>query len=61
VTECSNGEVLGAATILPATSALTAFMFNKVHPLIVAGFVLANVIAMAVLLSRLARYFINRK
>ena len=61
MSENSNGEVLGAATALPATSALSVFLLNKVHPILVASFVVLNAVALGALMARLSRYFINRK
>ncbi|MFC1727364.1 hypothetical protein ACFL0Y_02470 [Patescibacteria group bacterium] len=55
------GEVLGAATVLPATTAVSIFLANKAHPSIVAGFVLVNFLVLTVLLTRVTRYFINKK
>ncbi len=61
MSENSVGQVLGAATVLPATSAIIYALVNRAHPLVLVGFLMLNIFALTVLVARLTRYFVNRK
>jgi hypothetical protein len=60
MTDYGKGAVLGAAAVLPATSAVELAMTNSVNPAIVDGFLAINFIWLLVLTAHISRYFVNR-
>lgn len=60
MSDYGKGSVLTAATVLPATSAGLLFA-DKVHPLIVVGFMAVNALMLVLLVAHISRYLINRK
>jgi hypothetical protein len=59
MTDYGKGSVLGAS-LLPATSA-GIIAFNPMHPFIIAGFIVINVLWLVLLAGHISRYLINRK
>ena len=60
MTDYGKGTILGTATVLPATSALSIAMVDKLHPAILVAFLIINVIMFVILSSHISRYFFNR-
>lgn len=56
-----KSEVLGTATVLPATSASAYLILNHANKLIIAGFVVISSISIVIAISTLSRYLINRR
>lgn len=61
MTDYGRGGVLGAATALPATSAMSLVLANNAHPAIVAGLLVINTAGLLVLVGLISRFLINRK
>jgi hypothetical protein len=59
MTDYGKGAVPGA-TLLPATSA-GIMALSSMHPLVVAGFIVINVIWLALLVGHISRYLVNHK
>jgi hypothetical protein len=55
-----NGNVIGMATALPATSAAGFILADKIHPAIAAGFVVMNTVILLMLFGHISRYLKNR-
>jgi hypothetical protein len=60
MTDYGRGGVLAAATSLPATSAAGLILANHAHPAIVAGLFAVSVTSLAVVITYLVRYLVNR-
>jgi hypothetical protein len=61
MTDYGKGAVLGAAAVLPATTAAGLFFADAINPVLIAGFVVLNVIWLSLLTGQISRYFVNRK
>jgi len=61
MTDYGKGSVLGTATTLPATSALSLFLVDKIHPVILIGFLVVSIFSLIVSVSLIARYLINSR
>lgn len=59
-TDYGKGSILGAASMLPATSAASFFMYNHTHPAIIVAFVAVSIFSLIVVQSYLIRYLINK-
>jgi len=56
-----RSSVLGAATVLPATSAAGIYLMNISNPYVIASLVALNVVALIITGGMVTRYLINRK
>lgn len=54
-----KGNILGAATTLPATSALGLLLHNNNHPVLLGGYFIISAICLIILLGQTSRYLIN--
>lgn len=61
MTDYGKGGIIGVATVLPATSAASFMLADKVHPLIAAGFLVVNATMLVMLVAHISRYLQNRK
>lgn len=61
MTDYGKGTVLGAATLLPATSATAVMLGNTLHPVVVTGFIVLNVLWFVMLTAHITRYIVNRR
>jgi hypothetical protein len=61
MTDYGKGAVLGAATTLPATSAVGFLMMDGSHPYLVIGMIIVAAIALLSTSAYLTRYMVNRK
>ena len=61
MTDYGRGGVLGAATVLPATTAATFFFAEKAHPYIIYGLIAVSAISFVYLTAQISRYLLNRK
>ncbi len=59
MTDYGKGQVLGAA-VLPATSAAGAFFADLSNPIVLAGFIVLNVVWLVILAGQISRYLVNR-
>ncbi len=59
MTDYGKGQVLGAA-VLPATSAAGAFFADFSNPIVLAGFIVLNVVWLVILAGQISRYLVNR-
>lgn len=59
-TDYGKGQVLGAATMLPATSAAGVFLLNGAHPAVVIGFMVVGAIALISTSAYMVRFMANR-
>jgi hypothetical protein len=60
MTDYGKGSILGAATVLPATSALGIAVADKLHPAVLVAFLVINVVMFIILASHISRYFVNK-
>ena len=60
MTDYGKGSVLGAASILPATSAAGIFLSGSTHPVIIAGFLTVSLLSIVYLAAHTSRYLRNR-
>jgi hypothetical protein len=61
VTDYGKGGILGAATVLPTTSALSLFVVGHSDPIVVAGFAVLSFASFVILASFVCRYVINSR
>lgn len=61
MTDYGRGDVLGAATSLPATAAAGLLVMDSTHPLIIIGFIGVTCISLIFLAAYISRYLINRR
>ncbi len=54
-----KGNILGAATALPATSALGILLSHNNHPALLTGYFIVSAICLVILLAQISRYLIN--
>lgn len=60
MTDYGKGAILGAA-VLPATSATGLLFADTLHPMVIAGFIVINVVWFILVVSYISRYIFNRK
>jgi len=60
MTDYGKGSVLGAASLLPATSAAGVFLSGSTHPAIIVGFLTVSVLSIIYLVAHTSRYLRNR-
>lgn len=60
MTEYGKGSILGAATVLPATSGIGLLLANNANPVIVEGLLIISSISLLVLIGSISRYIVNR-
>ncbi len=60
MTDYGRGGVLGAATVLPATSAVGLLFASHTYPLIILGFVIISLASLMVLSFYFFRYLAKR-
>ena len=61
MTDYGKGAALGAAAVLPATAAAGFYFADAINPVLIAGFVVLNVVWLGLLTGQISRYFVNRK
>jgi hypothetical protein len=61
MTDYGKGAVLAAATSLPATAAFGIALLDNIHPAIVTGFIIVNVIWFVLVVASISRYLVNRR
>ena len=61
MTDYGRGGVLGAATVLPATSAAGLLIANNANPIIVGGMLVVCFASLLVSISYVSRFLINRR
>lgn len=61
MTDYGRGGVLGAATILPATSAAGVYLLDKSQTWIIAGFIAVSFASLTLLAGYLCRFIFNRR
>lgn len=61
MTDYGRGGVLGAASVLPATSAAGLILTNNAHPLVVAGLLVVSALSFIVLLGSITRFLFNKR
>jgi hypothetical protein len=59
MTDYGKGDVLGAATSLPLTSA-GILLVDTTHPIVIIGFIVITCISLIVLIAYISRYLINK-
>ncbi len=60
MTDYGRGGVMGAATVLPATTAATFLLAEKAHPLIVYGLLAISIVSLVYLIASAIRFLANR-
>lgn len=61
MTDYGKGSVLGAATVLPSTTAAGFILAGKVDSLIIAGLFTISALSLVMLVGYISRYAFNRK
>lgn len=61
MSDYGKGNILGAATVLPATSALGLLLRDNIHPVILVGLFVISLTCLIMVLTQSCRYLINLK
>lgn len=59
MTDYGRGGILGAASVLPATSGIGLLLLSNANPYIVFGLFLISTVSLVVLVGSISRFIIN--